>query len=317
MTDPALVDISALAARVNNWGRWGSSDELGTLNHITPAARFASLSAVQSGEALSLSLPLQENGPQPPTVRRRNPQLTMLDTGSDVAAGVQVGANAGIGWADDMVTMALQAATHWDSLAHCFHNRRMYNNRDCALVSAEGAANNSIQAAADRVIGRGVLIDVAAAKRVDALQPGYPVTSADLSEALERQRAAIEPGDIVLVRTGHLEMFRDHWAGYTHAPAPGIDIDALPLLHALKVAALATDTWALEVIPTATDRSAISLQFHAVAIVYMGLLLGENFVLDKLALRCQQRNNWTFYLSASPLPFARAVSGLTNPIALL
>ncbi len=310
-------DILALATRVSNWGRWGASDELGTLNHITPESRVAALSSVRSGEVLSLSLPLEERGPQPPTVRRRNPQLTMLDTGSDVAAGVQSAAASGIGWADDMVTMALQAATHWDSLAHCFHNRQMYNNRDCALVSAEGAANNSIQPAADRVIGRGVLLDVASVKHAEVLPPGYPITASDISEALERQRVAVRPGDILLVRTGHLEVFRDHWSGYTHAPAPGIDVEALPLLHELKIAALATDTWALEVIPSGIDRSAISLRVHAVAIVYMGLLLGENFVLEELARKCRHRNDWTFYLSAAPLPFARAVSGLTNPIALL
>ncbi len=39
MSTPTLSaqEISALAASVSNWGRWGADDERGTLNYLTPA----------------------------------------------------------------------------------------------------------------------------------------------------------------------------------------------------------------------------------------------------------------------------------------
>ncbi len=30
-------DLDRMAAKVSNWGRWGKDDEIGTLNHVTPA----------------------------------------------------------------------------------------------------------------------------------------------------------------------------------------------------------------------------------------------------------------------------------------
>jgi hypothetical protein len=56
--------VDTLARKLSNWGRWGASDELGTVNLITPHARARAAACVHTGEAISLVLPLRPDYPQ-------------------------------------------------------------------------------------------------------------------------------------------------------------------------------------------------------------------------------------------------------------
>ena len=47
-----------------------------------------------------------------------------------------------------------------------------------------------------------MLLDVARAKGLELLEPGYPITPADLDAACDLGALTVEPGDVVLVRTG-------------------------------------------------------------------------------------------------------------------
>jgi kynurenine formamidase len=289
------------------------------LNLITAQARLKASSTVTSGDTISLAIRLDESGPQPAFERRLNPSHVMLETGADVVTGSQPGGVGGTGWSDDMVTMALQAGTHWDALAHCFHDKRMYNDRDCGLVTSGGAQANSIVAACDRIVARGVLADLPAVAG-EPLSPGQAITSDMIRHCLERERVEVEPGDVLMLRTGHMQRCyspQSGWAKFTHHPQPGLDMSALPWIHEAGIAAVAADNWAVEVISPGSDPSALPLPVHAVAIVYMGLYLGEIFALDDLAARCEARKRYTFLLIAAPLPFSRAVGAPVNPIAVL
>jgi kynurenine formamidase len=310
--------IEAMTPRVCNWGRWGAEDEIGTVNHITDERRRDAASLVRAGRVLSLALTFSRHGPQPPHERRLNPQHVMLDTGVDLAAGGQCGAPDGWGYSDDMVTMALQASTHWDSLAHVFYGERMYNDRDCRLVGAEGARRNSITEVRDRMAGRGVLLDIPTLHGIDVLPAAYEITTDDLERAFEQERIISKPGDVLFIRTGNLGHFRasGDWTGFTHGPEPGLSFDVLPWLHEQRVAAVASDTWAVEAIGIGPDPEAIHLPFHAIAIVQMGMMLGELFDLDALAHDCHRDGIYEFLFVAAPLPFERAVGAPVNPLAI-
>jgi kynurenine formamidase len=312
MTD-AIVD--AMIRRVSNWGRFGADDELGTLNHVTPAIRARAAQSVVTGDAFSLAIPFDRSGPQPPGRSRLNPEHVMLQTGTDVAAGVQDGCDHGFGYADDQVTLATHAATHWDALSHAFYDYAMYNDRPCTLVDARGAQANSIDRMRDRIVLRGVLVDVARALDTPWLPLGHEVTVHDLERALERQRVELRPGDALLIRTGNLGRARaaGGWDRFTFDDEPGLGIDALPWLHEQRIAAVGTDNWAFEVLP---NPSSIFLPVHAAGIVHMGLLLGELFELDALAAACAGDGRYDFLLSAAPLPLVGAVGGPVNPIAI-
>jgi kynurenine formamidase len=312
MADPK---IEAMIRRVSNWGRWGPDDELGTVNYITPERRIEASRLVRRGEVFSLAIPFDEQGPQPPFERRLNPRHVMLQTGTDLRAGVQKGSVDGWGYSDDMVVMALQAATQWDSLAHAFYDYKMYNDRDCALVTIEGAAKNSIAVLRDRIVSRGVLLDVAHSTGVEHLALDHQITVAELESCQEAERVEVRSGDVLLVRTGNLGRARraGGWKDFCFTDEPGLGLDTLPWLHEHQVAAVAADNWAFEAIPSGTQ---ILLPIHAVAIVFMGLLVGEIFDLDELALDCARDGVYEFLFSAPPLPFTGAVGSPVNPLAI-
>src|SRR5215470_4920041 len=103
-----------LAARVSNRGRWGAEDEIGTLNLITPEATLRGVRTVKQGKSFSLAIPLSQDGPQTGRIPGRiNPLHTMTGINTPFT-----GDHAKVCLSDDVVAMGLQAATHWDGLAH-------------------------------------------------------------------------------------------------------------------------------------------------------------------------------------------------------
>ena len=300
--------------RLRNWGRWGAEDQLGTLNFITPEKIKEGAALVRQGKIVSCTLPYDANGPQTGTGRRFNPMLRMMATGTDVAA---LGDNPhGFGFSDDMIIMPLQAGTQWDGFAHCFAEGQMYNGRDMRLVTSQGARVNGIEQVADKVATRGVLLDIPRFKGVDWLEPGTPVTIADLEGCADRQGVAVGRGDALLVRTGHMAFCRarGNWAGYAGGDAPGLSLETAAWLHAREVAAVATDTWGMEVRPNETPDCYQPV--HRILIPNMGLLVGEIFDLDRLAEDCAADGVFDFFFVAPPLPFTGAVGSPVNPVAI-
>src|SRR5260370_40172971 len=100
----------------------------------------------------------------------------MLSSGPVLLAGKQTAPKGGFGYADDMIIMALQAATHWNALSHMFYDYHMYNNRHCSLVSSEGAAKNSITVASAPIVSRAILLDFPRALNIHWLPEDHCIT---------------------------------------------------------------------------------------------------------------------------------------------
>ena len=208
MTKPkdtvTLQDIHTAAERLKNWGRWGADDEAGTLNNISPQDIVNAARLIRKGKVFSLALNFDSNGPQSGLWGNRfNPIHTMLATGTDAVAGRQE--SIGMRYADDMVTMPLQCGTQWDALGHVFYGEKMWNGYDARLVDSSGAQKNGIENVKDKMVGRGVLLDVARHKGVDSLEDGYGIGTAELEQCAAAQGVEIRKGDFVIVRTGHME----------------------------------------------------------------------------------------------------------------
>ena len=129
-----------------------------------------------------------------------------------------------IRYADDMVTMPLQCGTQWDALGHVFYGEKMWNGYDARLVDANGAQKNGIEKVKDKMVGRGVLLDVARFKGVDSLEDGYGIGNEELEKCAAAQDVEIRKGDFVIVRTGHMErcLKAGKWEGYAGGDAPGL-----------------------------------------------------------------------------------------------
>lgn len=310
-----LKDVLEMGRRCRNWGRWGPDDQVGTLNFITPEKIVEAARLVRQGKVIDIALPYDMNGVQSGRGRRFNPIHLMLATGTDAAAGAQENI-AGLRFADDVIIMPLQCGTQWDGLSHVFVEGKMYNGYEMAQVTSGGAQKNGIEKIANRVCSRGVLLDIAHYKGVDWLEPGYGITIADLEGCIVREGVSVGRGDILLIRTGHMTMCRQRgsWDGYAGGNAPGLTLETGPWLYQKEVAAIATDTWGVEVRPNETPDC--SQPLHLVMIPNMGLLVGEIFDLDKLAEDCASDGVYDFLFVAPPLPFTGAVGSPLNGYAI-
>ena len=307
--------VREMGMKCRNWGKWGAEDELGTLNYITPEIVRRAAGLVKRGVTFSLSIPFDSSGPQINQPRRFNPIHRMILTGPDFTTGAFT-RPGGVGFADDMVIMALQCATQWDALSHCFVDGQLYNGYDANLVSSTGAKKNGIEKMARFIATRGVLLDIPRVKGVEWLEPGYAITTADLDAAVRAHRVSVGTGDALLVRTGQMTMCRRRggWGDYAGGDAPGLSFHTAPWLHERQIAAVATDTWGMEVRPNELPDTYQPL--HQVLIPNMGLLVGEIFELDGLAEDCARDGVYEFQFVAPPLPVTGAVGTPVNPLAI-
>ncbi|OKJ99562.1 cyclase [Streptomyces sp. CB03234] len=299
-----------IAKRVNNWGRWGEDDERGTLNLITDEVVREAAGAVRSGLRVPLALELRQDGVQTGLIPGRvNPLHTMVQINQELFGPGTVATS------DDVVTFGLQAGTHWDALTHVSHSGRIYNGRPAASITPHGRSEFSGIDKARHIVSRGVLLDVARAKGVERLPGDHAVTPEDLDEAAEFGGVRVRAGDIVLVRTGQVQVYR---AGDKHAygyPSPGLSVRTPEWFHARDVAAVANDTLTFEIFPPEIED--LWLPVHALHLVEMGMLQGQNWNLEELSTACAQERRYAFLLAAMPEPFAGATGTPVAPVAVL
>jgi kynurenine formamidase len=312
--DAALV--REWGRRYSNWGRWGSDDERGTLNFITPERILEACALPRRGLVVSCALAFDDKGPQTGFAGRYNPIHTMLADGGDALAGAQDFLPGGFRYADDAVQMPLQCGTQWDALAHVFYDGKMYNDRDLRLVTSQGAQANSIDRVKDGVVGRGVLLDLPRYLGRPWLENGTRIRPEDLDACAEAQGVTVECGDVLLVRTGMLTrcLEQKSWKGYCGGPSPGLSVYCAGWIYEREIAAVATDTWGVEVIPNETADCFQPL--HMISLRNTGMLFGEIFQLDDLAAACAEDGNFAFLFTAPPLPITGAVGSPINPLAI-
>lgn len=302
--------------RLSNAGRWGDDDQLGTWNCVTAAKVREAAACARRGQVFSLAL---EIGPDlPETPGRPVPIHFLTLTGTDVAASGGDRPPPIAGFADDWITMNLSCATQWDGFSHVFSDGTTYNDTPVSAVSARrGARRASVAALRAAVLTRAVLLDLPALSGRPWLDPGEAITPATLDEAVTRAGKPIGPGDVVLVRTGALARVRAEgaWAGYAGAsPQPGLSVTTAAWLAERDVAAVATDTWGVEVMPYEVTGTTAPL--HQLLLSRCGITLGEMFDLEALAADCAADGVLEMLLVAPPLPIAGAVNSPINPLAV-
>src|SRR5438552_7355070 len=169
---------------LNNWGRWGKDDEIGTMNFITPAKRKQAAALVKEGFSVSLASDADTekaiDNPQPY-------EHEMLALGTDR-----------IGVAFHGITH-----THLDSLAHINYDGVFYNGYKPdpeQVKKANGHAKNSIHNLKNGIFTRAILIDIPQLKGVIYLEPGTPIYVEDIEAWLNKTGLKIRPGEAVYVR---------------------------------------------------------------------------------------------------------------------
>lgn len=303
--------MQELAQKVSNWGRWGDDDERGTQNLIDDDARRRGVAAVRSGRALSLAINIDRNVPQDGGAPGRfHPVHSMLSVNTTYTGDPDDAC-----FNDDMLVLPLSGGTHIDALAHVTYGGKMYNGFPADLVKTPGGATKCGADKLDPIVSRGVLLDLPATKGVERLDPGYAVTDADLDAALELAKVDLQPGDVVLVRTGHMQLLHagDQWA-FNH-DTPGHGISTVEWMWRHDVGAAFNDTYVFEVWPP-EDWSCM-MPVHMIELRDMGFVQGQIFDLEELAAACAERGSYELLISAAPEPVTGGCSAPVNPVAVL
>ncbi len=327
-----MSDFRKVADDVRNWGRWGDADELGTLNLITPDKVAQGASLVTQGKVFALGGDFSSAGPQGAFQFRQNPTHVMTVDGGDANTLAQYGpqwlrnsvahevsdffVDNPFRFNDDMIVMPLQAATQWDALSHVYYEDKLYNGFPADSVTSFGAFHCGIDKVDGKgITSRGVLLDVVRHRGAEQfLEPGNPITPAELDEVARAQGVTVTPGDIVVVHTGWWTRFLANGDGTE--PGSGLDWRCASWLHDHQVAAVAADNLMVEDPDPANGVEGTFLPMHMLCLRDMGLMLGEYWDLGALAADCAADGVYEFQLIAPPLRVTGAVGSPVNPIAI-
>ncbi len=305
---PATASWREIGKAVSNWGRWGPDDQRGTMNLIREEQVRRAAALVRKGVLFDLSIPLDASGPQLGS-DRGNPVRLMSVTGGAAAGGGAFRYN------DDVVFMPLQAGTQWDALSHVYYDGLLYNAVPADAVNAGGAHRLGIETQSKGMAGRGVLIDVARYQGVRWLAGGQAIEPDLLENTLRSQGTDLTAGDMLLIRTGWRRKYlEDSNRATFFGDTPGISLHCCAWLRDHSIAAVASDNWALEVIPSEVPGE--SFPVHMVLIRDMGMMIGEMFDLEELADDCAGDGVYDFLLCAPVLKFTHGVGSPVNPIAI-
>lgn len=315
-------ELASLFEAVNNSGRWGADDELGTLNYITPAKRVEAARLVRTGEtlSLSLSLPLASGTtigrPAPVEHRMLYGHRGPPPPGAPASAGDYLG-----------LEVHQPAVTHLDCLSHvASHDGRVYNGRRFdQVVTAAGVGHGSIYAQRGGIVTRGVLLDVPAALGLDWLDASHGVTVTELEAAERSGGVRVSSGDALVLRAGT----QARAAALGRQPlAAGPAPECLPWLHQREVALYTGD--APEWITAAGARilgadageagapfpTRFPLPLHQIGLAAMGLALLDHCAVEALARTCQRLGRHAFLFVAAPLPLPGGTGSPVNPLAI-
>jgi kynurenine formamidase len=317
---PSKAEVLEYFSTLSNWGRWGAEDELGTLNLIRPEHRLAAAALIREGIVIPLGMDLDPGEPDP------------LARGTVIGLEPTTYSLGRMFSAREKLTLTPHGSlTHLDSLAHIGWDGAFYNGYSTDQVRGPaGVKRLSVHNAREGIVGRGVLLDIAAARGVDWLENGDGIFPDDILAAEEREGVRLGEGDVLICRTGYLKRALSGEAD-AHYGGVGFHVSCLPLLRERDVAVIASDAlndmnpsgYALDgpATPDKFDKldddiASLAFPVHAVALVAMGAWLLDHVEVEELARACAERSRWEFFLSIEPLRFVGSSGSHVNPLAI-
>ena len=275
------------------WGWvWGKDDEVGSLNAMTDASRASALRLAKTGEVFDLGQTYSRRSYKWPghspgeimTFRSPDGIARMKDTDAPPdASNVDR-----VFWHSAALFVSDNIATQIDSLAHItagddFH---WYNGFTENAWGGDWGPRKCDASTIPPIVARGVLIDVAAYQKVAALPPHTTITTDDLKQTLKWEGVTIEPGDVVLVRTGAGQFWGDDGADHAKIAeydSSGPDLTSTKwLVEEMGAIMVGSDTSGYEVSPPPAPSHSF-IPVHRYLLVDQGVHLGEFHNLEGLS----------------------------------
>ena len=180
---------------LNNWGRWGADDELGTMNLISEEKIREAAALVRRGITISLA---------------HNPMVDEAVDNPDSAFNHTMGQSLRSDTYE--FTYHGYGVSHIDSLCHFLWNDRLYNDTMPSVSTPDGCGKLGIENLKQGIVTRGILLDFPRLKGLPYLEPQTPIYIEGI-EAWERQAGVtVSPGDVIFVRTGRWARRAAPWA---------------------------------------------------------------------------------------------------------
>jgi kynurenine formamidase len=296
------------------WGVFGDDDEVGTINLLTPERVVAATSSIRTGKVFALNLPI--NIPDPPLFTRgKHTHTVKIFPGAEFVLD------------DFLDNFYPQASSQWDALAHVKHPvHGAYNGIPDIQMTGRGGTRLGIDNLARRgIAGRGVLADVA--RYYDRVGKSINFTKAesipldDVKATLEDEGVELQAGDILLIRIGWTKFYLSASAQIKEelskeTVVPGIEGSERTArwLWDNHLAAVASDSPALEALPKTPGEEMEFLHFHMLA--FFGMPIGEMWNLEGLAEDCAADGNYDFFLTSAPLNIPGGVGSPPNALAI-
>ena len=284
--------------------KFGPDDQVGNLNHVTPAKTLEAARLVTRGKSYRLGIETNKDTPAYPP---RTFSITIVQPGQ--TAGGTLGPTRTT-YNDDIITGWAGIGSQLDGLGHVGIDNLYFNcNRAPDFAMTDGLRKLGVENV-PAVATRGVLLDMAGYFKTDIVKEGTVINRAEIEGAMKRQGIkAIEKGDVVLFHTGWLALLGKDNKRYA-AAAPGLGVDGAKYLASRDVAMVGADTWSLEVIPFEKDAGVFEV--HQILLPLNGIHILENMNTGELA----RDHVWEFLFTLGPSRITGAVQAIVNPIAI-
>ena len=301
-TPERLVTLDILdqwTDELSNWGRWGPTDQRGTLNLITPEKTRHAAGLVQEGITVSLQhLPFKQSGSDTGAFGENYHRMVRIDpkTG-EVRSAI------------DWIGLSLHDGlnSHLDALCH-YRGRdgRIYNGYPQNLTAA-GCQDLAADKMGPAYVTRGVLVDIPLMRGVEWLEPSTPIYVEDLKEWEKFAGITIGAGDALMIRGGRWakRAAEGPWA-YGQGGA-GLHASVLPWLRERDVAILISDA-VNDVQPSGVEG--IGRPVHTLTQVNIGLPIVDNAYLEDAADVAERLQRWEFMFN---LHIMRIPGGTATP----
>ena len=292
---------------------WGAEDQAGGSNWITPEKILEAVQLVKTGKVYEIGQ-VYERGI--PLFEGRT--YSMFIPGSPT--GGPFGDNALV-YFDEILTAEIgQVGTQFDGPGHIGIRTTMgdgsvqdvfYNGYPIDEIEGSYGLRKLGIEQVKPYLTRGILIDIAGQKGVEALDHSYEVTVADVRAALERQGMSeqdLKDGDALFFRYGWSKYWTDG-EKYNNNP-PGIGLEVAAWVAGRNASMWGSDQWNGEVIPN--PEAGLAFPVHTELICKHGIWNLENMVFDELV----EDEVYEFLFVFAPIRFKGGTGSPGRPLAI-
>lgn len=288
---------------------WGDSDELGTLNTLTPEKVLEAVRLVKQGKVLQLGHMIY-NG-MPGRHQFHGPFYYLISQRIyDNKPPFRKPTKNGFGGALGRIEMSDHTGTHLDALNHIGKDGKYYNGFDAQEITGNTGTTNLGIETSPGIVTRGIMVDVSGGSEKIA-EKGHPISTDEVESFLERNSISVAQGDALFFYTGVSKLWNDPDAYNSYFEAsPGIGMDLARWISDRKISVSGADVPSTEVVPAENEGERLPVHQHL--ITKHGIRLIDNIKLDDLA----HERVYEFLFVASPLMIKGGTASPLVPLAI-